>query len=91
MYINYANWVQYPNLCTHTHIYMHTQRELKLLNSKPEFAQLLGHCQEKCDGMKLTELLQLPADRVSQSTVAIGTRSSVLDCVTCTYRSSVVA
>ena len=68
---------------TRTHTYTHTQRELKLLNTKPEFVQLLNHCQKNCGGMKLTELLQLPADRVSQSTISRD--SSVLYCAHCIH------
>jgi len=40
------------------------QRELRLLQQKPEFAQLLQHCQSNCEGKTLQELLALPSERV---------------------------
>ena len=41
------------------------QKELRILSQRQEFVQLLVHCEEKCGGKKLPELLKLPAERVS--------------------------
>lgn len=46
-------------------IHTYKQKELKQLMTKADFVQLLSHCQKKCGGKKLQELLQVPAERVS--------------------------
>ena len=42
------------------------QKELRLLSQRQEFVQLLVHCEEKCGGRTLPDLLALPAERVSE-------------------------
>ena len=41
------------------------QKELRALRQKPEFMQLLDHCNKGCEGVNLEQLLTLPCERVS--------------------------
>ena len=41
------------------------QKELRALRQKPEFMQLLDHCNKGCEGANLEQLLTLPCERVS--------------------------
>ena len=46
--------------------YSNLQKELRQLSQKQEFVQLLDHCKATCNGVGLSQLLQLPAERVSR-------------------------
>ena len=41
------------------------QRELRQLKGKPQFEQLMKHCEQNCEGITLQTLLDMPAERVS--------------------------
>ncbi len=45
------------------------QRELRQLKSKHQFEHLLNHCQQNCEGITLTTLLNMPTERVSSRAV----------------------
>lgn len=41
------------------------QKELRALRQKPEFMQLLDHCNKGCEGVNLEQLLTLPCERLN--------------------------
>ena len=43
------------------------QKELRQLKTKPQFDQLIKHCQQNCEGTSLTTLLNMPTERVSET------------------------